>query len=70
MRVKLLKDHKGRRAGVVYVPAWEAEARALVAKGIAEPVGRETAAKSEATAPEPKSEAAKPKKAKAPRKRK
>lgn len=54
MRIKLLKPHKGRRAGAEYVPAWEAEARALVANGTAVPVGRAAPAPEAVATEQPK----------------
>ena len=63
MRVKLLKPYRNRRAGAEFVPAWEAEARALVANGTAVPVGR--AAPEAVAAEQPKTaKKAKPKPAK------
>lgn len=38
MRVKLLKDYRGRRAGAVFVPPWDHQARELIRAGIAEAV--------------------------------
>ncbi len=38
MRVRLLKPYKGRKAGTEFVPAWDSEARGMVARGEAVPV--------------------------------